>query len=145
MIDLAEYGLPTYALNMLKPTIIITEYYNNRADCACSYGFRTCLEEPKMFVLILSFNEHLFRSLRRDHLDNTNSTFLETEPNILQWQQSWWRKAEHVYKKYDDGKSVIQVETTGTDRQFWAGRFCLEFNNNNLFLFRALWSEDSGH
>jgi hypothetical protein len=49
-VDLAQYGLTAEVLNDLKPTIVATEYYTNRKDCACVYNFSSLLIDSKKYV-----------------------------------------------------------------------------------------------
>jgi len=125
-VNLASYGLTPEVLKLLKPTIVVTEYYTNRSDCACVYALKSILLRPDQIV------------------DNGPPESLEgwqaTDIRINQWDDEYWRKAEHTWKEYEDNKSIICVSTSGQDGQFWAGNYGvkiagtsivvkLEFNN----------------
>ncbi|CAD5229054.1 unnamed protein product [Bursaphelenchus okinawaensis] len=107
-VNLCEYGLTVEFLNKYKPTIVITEYYTNRADCGCTYNIETLLRDSDKPDLMS---------------DPDNRRIVAFEDTIDQWQDQFWRKAEIVYDNYPDGAHIVDIVTRGKDRQFWAGNY----------------------
>jgi len=114
-VDLAEYGLDSNTLNFLKPTIVATEYYTNRSDCACTYAFSSTLLDKKEV-----------KERQPIHMPATNTV------TINQWDDEYWRKAEHVFTGYKDDKSVVCLATRGKDGQFWAGNYGVKIAGTSL-------------
>ncbi|KAI6182855.1 hypothetical protein M3Y97_00425600 [Aphelenchoides bicaudatus] len=109
-VDLASYGLTADFLNKFKPTIVITEYYANRSDCACHYAFRT--------GLLSSDNVAINRQRLGQRRDAMQDRF-----QIDQWDDEYWRKVQHVRREYEDDANMILISSSGADAQFWAGDY----------------------
>ncbi|KAI6206118.1 hypothetical protein M3Y94_00870300 [Aphelenchoides besseyi] len=105
-INLADYGLDKKALNTLKPTIVVTEFFSNRSDCACVYNFNSAVLNSTDFTII----------------DGQLRGGIKTSERIPQWEPQWWRKVEHKHTNYKNAQ-YVHVISEGKDGQFWAGNY----------------------
>lgn len=98
---LEAVGSYSEVLDIVKPTIEVSEWYAARFDCGSTY---------RLSVLLLDQHENVIDKFEFSH----------TEP---QWTGKRWEKVDHSFKDYPSGVRYIAFEHSGKDTQFWAGSF----------------------
>ncbi|KAF7383426.1 hypothetical protein HZH66_012776 [Vespula vulgaris] len=101
LIDLEAEGLSSYVLDVLQPTIVVSEWYSCRWDCPAHYE---CTVE-------------LLRS------DNKVMKTFQFHDDIEGDKQNQWLNVSHEFKDYGLGLKKISFYHGGMDKSFWAGHY----------------------
>ncbi|XP_047365011.1 F-box only protein 44-like [Vespa velutina] len=101
LIDLEAEGLLSYVLDVLQPTIVVSEWYSCRWDCPAHYE---CTIE-------------LLRS------DNKVMKTFQFHDDIEGDKQNQWLNVSHEFKDYGLGLKKISFYHGGMDKSFWAGHY----------------------
>ncbi|XP_014613181.1 PREDICTED: F-box only protein 44-like [Polistes canadensis] len=100
-IDLEAEGLTSYVLDVLQPTIVVSEWYSCRWDCPAHYE---CTVE-----LIGSDNKMMDTFQFHDDIEGD--------------KQNQWLHISHEFKDYGPGLKKISFYHGGMDKSFWAGHY----------------------
>ncbi|KAH3813207.1 hypothetical protein DPMN_141659 [Dreissena polymorpha] len=119
IIDLLEVGCSEHVLDVVRPSIRVSEWYAARVDCAAKYVLK---------VALLKNNK---KELFWKKTITENCLYVAKE--ILSAGGDWF-KAEHVFKDYPAGVRYIGFFHKGKDRQFWAGHFGAKFTFGSVVI-----------
>ncbi|KAM4014707.1 F-box only protein 44 isoform 1-T2 [Anomaloglossus baeobatrachus] len=110
-IDLKKEGYYAEFMDVVRPNIIVKDWYAARHDCGCQY---------QLLVRLLS-------------QDKTVMEEFQPEPvNIEQWSNAEWAQIEHTFSNYAPGVRYIYFQHGGQDRQFWAGWYGIRVTNSSV-------------
>ncbi|VVC34170.1 F-box domain,Galactose-binding domain-like,F-box associated (FBA) domain [Cinara cedri] len=99
-ITLKNHGLTSTLMKLLKPDILVSEWYSGRFDCGCKYAFRANVHDSTERVL----EQHNYND------------------NLLQGQANKWTKISHIFKNQSNASS-ISIYHAGVDTQYWSGHY----------------------
>lgn len=103
VIKLSNFGFSDSVLDIIQPSISVSEWYAARGDCGSIF----CIH-----VDLLNSNKEVITSYEDS---------IETD----EWQGRalGWRRVENVFKNYGPGVRFVRFADGGKDANWWAGHY----------------------
>lgn len=134
VVDLWNEGIEGIILDKYHPTIIVSEWFNCREDCASTYIFDVKLIQNGKNVTIDTVRPPMMPSEDEwsdNEFENANNSANGPKTNLTisrifdfhQWSDAVWQRIEHKFICYPPGIRYVLFEHSGRDLQFWAGHY----------------------
>ncbi|XP_052271582.1 F-box only protein 2-like [Dreissena polymorpha] len=120
IIDLLEVGCSEHVLDVVRPSIRVSEWYASSLGSETKYVLK---------VALIKDNKELFWEQRISE----NCLYCFVAKEILSAGGDWF-KAEHVFKDYPAGMRYIGFSHEGMDMQFWLGHFGTKFTLGSVVI-----------
>ncbi|XP_051844505.1 F-box only protein 6-like [Antechinus flavipes] len=111
MIDLKAEGYWNELMDVVRPDIVVKDWFAARYDCACRY--QICVQLLSANFLVLD-------------------TFEPPPMEIKQWSDCEWREVSHTFSNYPRGVRHIRFQHGGKDTQYWAGWYGSRVTNSSI-------------
>lgn len=112
-VDLKAEGYWDELLDIIRPDIVVKDWFAARGDCGCTYRVRVQLVSENYTVL---------------------ASFEPPPVTIQQWNDAQWREVSHTFSDYPPGVRYIIFQHGGKDTQFWAGWYGPRVTNSSIVI-----------